>query len=66
MAKLKPCPFCGKMPKIRYFPPNAGLVMCKPIFKKAHLIAEVGFAPASELTETVVEVWNKAVDRCLK
>lgn len=64
MEGLKPCPICGKKPKIYYWPVNSGWAKCKPFFGKTHLIATVAYATPSQLNEAIVSVWNKEVDRC--
>lgn len=66
MLELKPCPICGKMPKIRYIPVNSGFAKCKPIFGKTHLLAVVAYAAPSQLKEAIVEEWNNEVDKCLR
>ena len=65
MAELKPCPFCGRNPKIHYWPVNTGWAKCKPFLGKTHLIAVVAYAPPSQLKEAIISAWNREVDKCL-
>ena len=66
MAELKPCPVCGKKPKIHYYPVNTGWAVCKPLFRKPHLKAVVAYAPPSQLNDAIVSAWNRMVDECKK
>lgn len=64
MIELKPCPICGRKPKIHYWPVNTGWAKCKPLFGKTHLIATVFYASPSELEDAIILEWNKEVDKC--
>lgn len=59
MAELKPCPVCGRKPKIHYYTVNLGWAECKPIFRKPHLMSVVAWAPPSRLEEAIIEAWNR-------
>ena len=65
MAELKPCPFCGKKPKIHYYPVNIGWAVCNPVFRKPHLETGAIFESPSKLKEAIIEEWNKEVEECL-
>ena len=64
MTELKPCPFCGKKPKIHYYPVNMGWAGCKSIFGKHHLQTKVIFDMPSQLEASIIEAWNKEVTKC--
>lgn len=64
MSELKPCPICGKMPKIHYYPVNVGWAECKLIFRKPHLTTDAIFENPSQLTEAIIEEWNREVEKC--
>ena len=64
MIELKPCPICGRKPKIHYWPVNTGWAKCKPSLGKTHLIATVFYVNPSKLEEAIILEWNKEVDRC--
>jgi hypothetical protein len=61
--ELKPCPVCGKQPKIKYYGVNYATAECKPLFRrKEHFGVFTGYTQPSKLTETVIELWNKGAD----
>ena len=64
--KLKPCPFCGKMPKIKrdygYEYNGYGAwctILCKPFLRRTHLKIEVGKANWSRALMCAIEAWNR-------
>ena len=60
---LKPCPVCGRNPKIRTYGVNNAWVECKPWYRrKAHKSSKVIYAQPSELIEKAVKEWNTMVD----
>lgn len=61
MARMQRCPVCGKLPKVRIFPPNSAVIRYKPFFRKSHLTAVVAYAPPSQLQEAAVVEWNREV-----
>lgn len=65
-TELKPCPKCGKKPKIRYYPPNAATAECKQLLRKPHLSAYVNYAPPSQLQTAIVDAWNRMVAKWAK
>ena len=62
---IKPCPVCGKMPKIRYWDHWAAEAKCKPFLRKAHALVIVGVdatLPSRDTrTEDVIMAWNAKV-----
>lgn len=58
---LKPCPVCGKKPKINYYGINSGWVYCKPIFGRKHKEVVVDYAQPSKLKLALVMKWNAEV-----
>lgn len=61
VPKIKPCPVCGKKPKIKYYEINAGWVYCKPIFGRKHKEVVVNYAQPSKLKLALVTKWNAEV-----
>lgn len=66
MAELKPCPVCGKMPKVTrdltYEALGFGAwctIQCKPFLRKPHLKIEEGKARWERALEYAVEHWNR-------
>lgn len=60
---LKPCPVCGRTPKIRTYGVNNAWVECKPWHRrKEHKSSNVVYAQPSELIEKAVKEWNATVD----
>ena len=60
--ELKPCPVCGKQPKIKYYGLNYAEAQCKPLFGKAHLTVYTGYYMPTKLVKAVFEEWNEEVD----
>ena len=60
MAELKPCPFCGEVPKIRHFQ-YASLLACLNV--KCEVNPRVGkehpFNKLGEAEKWLTEVWNR-------
>ena len=63
MIKLKPCPKCGKMPKIKYqYAGVAGtvcIIQCKPFLKEQHFKVAVGQATKDRALKYAIEAWNR-------
>ena len=66
--KLKPCPVCGKLPKIKrdYSYESAGFgawctIQCKPFLRKPHLKIEEGKASWERALLYGAERWNRMV-----
>lgn len=73
--KLKPCPVCGKIPKVKrnyaYEASGYGAwctIQCKPLFRKPHLKIEEGKSMWNRAYKHAIEDWNemneKAELRC--
>lgn len=63
MTELKPCPVCGRIPKIRTYGVNNAWVECKPWYRrKAHKATNVLYAQPSKLFEKAIAEWNALVD----
>ena len=63
MVNLKPCPVCGRIPKIRTYGVNNAWVECKPWYRrKAHKSTDVIYDQPSVLIEKAVDEWNALVD----
>lgn len=63
MTELKPCPVCGRTPKIRTYNVNIAWVECKPWYRrKAHKSTDVLYSQPSKLFEEAVAEWNALVD----
>lgn len=64
--KLKPCPVCGRMPKVRYRAFGCcGTwveVQCKPLFRREHLAVQHGAAAMERAVDMAAEDWNRRVD----
>ena len=67
--KLKPCPVCGKKPKIKrdysYEANGYGAwctIQCKPFMRKPHLKVEEGKARWDRALKYGIERWNRSVD----
>lgn len=64
--KLKPCPFCGRMPKIRYrvFECCGTLVevRCKPLFRREHIAVRHGAAITERALDMAAEDWNRRAE----
>lgn len=64
--ELKPCPVCGRMPKVRYR--AFGVcgawvkVRCKPLFRREHLAVWYGAATMELAFDMAVEDWNRGAD----
>ena len=66
MNELKPCPKCGKMPKIKrdygYESQGYGAwcnIVCKPFLERLHLKVEVGKASWEMALKYAIEAWNR-------
>ena len=73
--ELKPCPLCGKHPKIirdiGYETSGFGAwctIQCKPFLRKSHLKCEEGKSTWNRALKYAIEAWNRraddAVNRC--
>lgn len=64
--KLKPCPVCGRMPKVRYR--AFGVcgawveVRCKPLFRREHLAVRHGAATMELAVNMAAEDWNQGAN----
>lgn len=71
-VKLKPCPICGKQPKVKrdYGSEGAGFgawctIQCKPFLRRPHLKVEEGKAQWERALKYAIEEWNRrANDGC--
>lgn len=61
MPELKPCPVCGKKPKLHYYSLNLGWAVCKPFLQKPHLETGAIYTWPSELKRTIIAEWNRMV-----
>lgn len=66
MSELKPCPVCGKQPKIirdiDYETYGFGAwctIQCKPFLRKPHLKHEEGKSTWDRAFKYAIEAWNK-------
>lgn len=63
---LKPCPVCGRMPKVRYraFGCYGAWVevRCKPLFRREHLAVRHGAATMELAVDMAAEDWNQGAD----
>ena len=66
--ELKPCPICGKRPKVKrdYAYEGSGFgawctIQCKSFFRKPHLKVEAGKAQWERALICAVEEWNRRV-----
>jgi hypothetical protein len=62
--ELKPCPVCGRKPKVKYCIIPTGVfckVMCKPLFRKEHLSVKYGQAGeiCDRAEKQAFEEWNR-------
>lgn len=63
--ELKPCPICGKQPKIIYETSGFGawcIIQCKPFLCKPHLKHEEGKSIWNRALVHAIEGWNRRVD----
>lgn len=64
--KLKPCPTCWRMPKVRYRAYGCcGVlveVQCKPLFRREHLAVRHGAATMERAFEMAADDWNRRAD----
>lgn len=65
-TKLKPCPVCGRMPKVRRGAiGRCGAwveVRCKPLFRREHLAVRHGAAIMERAVDMAAEDWNRRAD----
>ena len=65
--ELKPCPVCGRMPKVRYRAFGCcgvlAEVRCKPLFRWEHLSAWHGAATMERAFEMAAKDWNRRAER---
>ena len=61
-TELKPCPKCGRKPKIKVFGVNYARVECKPLLRKVHLSIFTVYHQPSKLIVVAIKDWNKAAD----
>lgn len=66
---LRPCPICGKMPKIKrdYVYEASGFgawctIQCKPLFRRPHLKIEEGKSMWDRAYKYAIENWNEMVE----
>lgn len=66
MDELKPCPFCGKKPKVKrdigYEICGFGAwctIQCKPFLRKPHIKVEEGKASWDRALNYAIEAWNR-------
>lgn len=59
--ELRPCPVCGKKPKIKYYGINSGWVYCKLLFGRKHKEVVVNYAQPSKIKLALVLKWNAEV-----
>lgn len=65
MAELKPCPFCGRKPKVKmlYYPTGGECIIeCKPIFRKAHKQILRCCANIDRAEKEAIEAWNRRAE----
>ena len=69
MDELKPCPICGKTPKIKrdigYETSGFGAwctIQCKPFLRKPHLKIEEGKSTWDRALKHSIEHWNRRVE----
>ena len=64
--KLKPCPFCGRMPKVRYRAFGCSGVCvelrCKPLLRREHLAVQHGAATMERAFDMAAKDWNRRAD----
>lgn len=62
-TKLKPCPVCGRMPKVRYRAFGCCgdwvEVRCKPLFRREHLAVWHCVATEERAFDMAAEAWNR-------
>ena len=70
MNELKPCPICGKMPKIKRDASSEAhgfgawcTIQCKPLFRKPHLVIVEGKASWERALTFGIEHWNEEVEK---
>ena len=68
--KLNPCPFCGRMPKVRRSAIGCcGAwveVQCKPLFRREHLAVQHGAATMERAVDMAAEDWNRRDEKWTK
>ena len=69
MMELKPCPYCGKMPKMKrdvnYELNGFGAwctIQCRLFLRKPHLKVEEGKASWARAMKHAIEAWNRRVN----
>lgn len=65
---LRPCPVCGKQPRVSvsYAPGYGGwcVIQCKPLLRKPHLKVEEGKALLDSAIRRARVRWNREAERC--
>lgn len=68
MNELKPCPICGRMPKVKrdigYEYSGFGAwctIQCKPFMRRPHMKVEEGKASWERALKYAIEAWNRRV-----
>lgn len=60
---LKPCPVCGRKPKLRTYGVNIAWYECRPWYRlKEHYSGPVVYAQPSKLIEKAAKAWNERQD----
>lgn len=60
---LKPCPICGRKPKLRTYGVNIAWYECKPWYRlKPHKSSDAIYAKPYEVKEEAAKEWNEMVD----
>ena len=69
MEELRPCPICGRFPKIKrdYGYERSGFgawctIQCKPLFRKSHLKVEEGKSTWDRALEYAMRRWNEEAE----
>ena len=59
---FKPCPVCGKKPKVNYYGVNSGWAYCKPMFGRTHKKVVVNYEQPSKLKWAIAMKWNAEIE----